>query len=247
VKEEAVSTKVSPDAHIGFGGDRHPDTEWLGCHETAARARGQSLQADAFAWLIAEFNRHVVLLPDIVGDSDPAAGFTRLCARAGSYRLFEFAAALEERGTARIAQEQWRAAFDQGGADAARALEHDHPTYEAVAKDEIHACIGNFLAVIGYAAEFEASAPLSRWIDTVPGDIPDTLRVFVDAYLSVLRSSTGLPSRDEARRRYSRELSNMYGASAGDFEAAAGRVHAWHVMLFEVGAMRMSSARPEAQ
>ncbi|OHT97118.1 hypothetical protein BKG61_17675 [Mycobacterium syngnathidarum] len=235
MKEESVSAKVSPDTNIGFGGDGHPDTEWLGCHETAARTRGQSLRAAAFAWLIAEFNRHVVLLPDIVGDSDPAAGFTRLRARAGSYRLFEFAAALEERRTARIAQEQWHAAFDQGGADAARTLEHDHPTYEAVAKDEIHACIGNFLAVIGYAAEFQGSAPLSRWIDTVPGDIPDTLRVFVDAYLSVLRSSTVLPSHDEALRRYSRELSNTHGASVGDFEAAAGRAHAWQVVLFEVG------------
>ena len=242
-----MSVKISPDTNIGFGGDGHPDTEWLGCHERAARARGQSLRADAFAWLMAEFTRHVVLLPDIVGDSEPDTGFSRPCARAGSYRIFEFAAALEERRTARIAQEQWHRAFNQGGSDAARALEHDHPTYEAVAKDEIHACIGNFIAVTGYAAVFQGSKPLSRWIDTVPGDIPDTLRAFVDAYLTVLQSITGLPSRDEAQRRYSRELSNTYGASAGDFEAAAGRAHAWHVMLFEVGAMRTSSGDPEAQ
>ncbi|BBX87914.1 hypothetical protein [Mycolicibacterium aubagnense] len=230
---------LSSDTIIGFGGDGLPDTDWLGCHERATREQGDVARADAFSWMIAQFNRHVVLVQDAVDEVDPDI-FPRQSVRVGSYRLFEFAVAREEMRTARVAQRQCAGEIRAGNEKAAVARRDSGPTYEEAAKEEIHACMSNFLCVTAFADEFHAPDPLRRWTDTVPEQCPDELRNFIDAYLDTLRSISALPAHDEALRSYLRSLRDVYDGPDAHFDAAAGRAHAWRVLMYDA---RMSDTR----
>lgn len=228
---------IGADSTVGFG-DAGPDSEWLGCHERSARAAGQTLRADALAWLIAEFDRRVVLFPEATAiDADPDVR-PRVCAVVGSYRFFEFAAAREERRAHRavVLTEHGFAYSDQ------------NPSYDKIAAEELHACMGNFLGVVGYAPEFDAMPALSRWADTIDSDVPEELQEFTAEYLATLRALVELPaSHTEALQAYSRALAAVYSASAAQFEAAAGRAHAWHVVLYDDRCRSVPQARPATQ
>ena len=222
---------IGADSTVGFG-DAGPDTDWLSGHERNARAAGQTLRADALAWLIAEFDLRVVLFPGATAvDVDPDVR-PRVCAVVGSYRFFEFAAAREERRAHRGAVLTEHRLIREHGFAYSAGYSDQNPTYDKVAADEIPACMGNFLGVVGYAPEFDAAPALSRWTDTVDSDVPEELQEFTAEYLATLRAIEELPaSHTEALQAYSRALAAVYSAPTAQFEAAAGRAHAWHVVL----------------
>ena len=232
---------ISADTVIGFGGDGLPDTDWLGCHERAARKRGDIAHADAFVWMIAQFHRHVRLISDVADDADPDA-FARQSTRVGGYRLFEFSVAREEVRTARVAQRQLVERFRAGNAEPPGAGRAAGSTYEEVAKGEIHTCLSNFLCVTRFADELNSADPLRRWIDTVPAQLPEQLRTFAASYLETLRGIMDLPSHDAALRNHLRALREAHDAADTCFDAAAGRAHAWRVAMFEA---RTASARDQ--
>lgn len=224
---------IGPNTVIGFGGDGHPDTDWLGSHERTARERGETLRADALAWLVTAFDRHVVLVPrpDFIPDPDfgPFAGVD---AEVGGYRLFEFTAAMEELRASRLASRQQVAAIRGGQRDWGL-------TYEAAAKEEIHACMGNFMCVPGYAGELEAADWRTRWVDTVPAELSGDIAAFAASYLGTMRSLDAvLPPHDDALRLYTRALGEAYGCPSADFASISGRAHARRTVLFAIGAAR---------
>lgn len=221
---------IGANVTVGFG-DAGPDTDWLSCHERSARAAGQVLRADALAWLIAEFDRRVVLFPEATAvDVDPDVR-PRARAAVSSYRFFEFAAAREELRAHRSAVLTESRLIREHGF----AYGDQEPAYDKVAAEEIHACIGNFLGVVGYAPEFDAVPALSRWTDTIDSDVPEELQEFTAEYLATLRALVELPaSHTEALQAHSRALGAVYSSSPAQFEAAAGCAHARHVVLYDI-------------
>lgn len=75
----------------------------------------------------------------------------RVCAVVGSYRFFEFAAAREERRAHCGAVLTEHRLIREHGFAYSAGYSDQNPTYDKVAADEIHACMGNFLGVVGYA------------------------------------------------------------------------------------------------
>ena len=241
------SAEFDAESTIGFG-EAGPDTDWLGCHERSARATGQVLRADALSWLIAGFNRRVALFPEAPAiDADPDLR-PRVRAAVGSYRFFEFAAAREELRARRGAVLTEHRLIRERGFAYSAGYSDQHPTYDKVAADEIHACMGNFLGVVGYASEFDAAPALSRWTETVDGGVPEELQEFTAEYLATLRAIEALPaSHAEALQAYSKALAAVFCASAAQFEAAAGRAHAWHVVLYDDRCRNAHAARTSTQ
>lgn len=197
---------------VAFGGSGLPDTDWLGCHERSARARGDVLTADALLWIIRTFERVVVL-----NESGTHAV-------AGTYRLFEFIVAREgSRASIRASAEQVEA-FRNGDVTGV-------PTASGVFAEEVNTCMGNFTALTNYAKELAHLSPRQQWRDTVSAQVPADMTEFSDAYLRTLSAIPDGGEHSTALQGYSAALNAMHRASVHDFDASAGTVHAHRVML----------------
>ncbi len=192
---------------VSFRGDGLTDSEWLGIHEEHARHRGETLRADALRWMINAFDKYTVLSED------------RSKVVVGSYRLFEFAVSLEE-------SEHYKKC-----ALSTEFFTPREPAYPEIAKDELHACAGDFIALTQFATELVHLEGVYLWTETVPDTVPYELAEFVSAYLTELSATTEVPTHRAAWGGYSRALRALISGTDETFPSDAGRAHARKVLL----------------
>ena len=196
---------VPADTYISFGGDDLPDTEWLNAHARHCRETDDVLRAEALESMVAAFNEHARLSEDS----------TKV--RAGSYRVFEFAVALE-----------WSKAF-RACAQSRDFPDPKNPSRSEVLREEISACMGNFISVTRYADELKHLAPLEKWTSTVPETAPEELAEFVRGYVHAFQGITEVPVFEDALNAHSRAL-GVLSRSEDTFEFDAGVAHATSVL-----------------